>query len=135
MAEDLQSEGSKALDQREHHPDADAKKVVLVYQDPGDGSWYTYLPGDVPPSTATVTSVDDTASSTVLIAANADRKEVIIFNDSSSTLYVKLGTTASTTDYTVKLYTDDSFSTNYTGRIDGIWSANSTGAAKITALS
>jgi hypothetical protein len=86
------------------------------------------------PSSASVTSVDDTASSTTLIAANESALERIVQNDSSSILYVKFGATASPTDYSVKLYTDDVLTTSYTGRMDGIWSANSTGAAKITEL-
>lgn len=86
-------------------------------------------------NTAAVTSVADTASSTTLIAANTAAKERIIQNDSSSILYVKFGTTASASDYTMKLSTDDVLTTAYTGRIDGIWSADSTGAAKITELS
>lgn len=95
--------------------------------------------GGIPITTAgytvsTVTSVDDSASSVTLIASNPSRKEVIIQNDSSSTLYIKLGTTATTTDYSFKAYTDDAFITNYTGRIDAIWSSNSTGAAKVTEL-
>lgn len=85
-------------------------------------------------SASTVTSVNDTASSTTLLAANPLRKEAIIVNDSSSILYVKEGTTASSTSYTMKLYTDDTFITQYTGQIDGIWSSDSTGAARITEL-
>jgi hypothetical protein len=84
--------------------------------------------------TAVVTSVNDTASSTTLKAANTAAHERIIQNDSPSTLYVKFGTTASTTDYTVKLGQDDILITQYTGRIDGIWSADASGAAKITEL-
>jgi hypothetical protein len=84
---------------------------------------------------ASVTSVNDTVTSTTLIDANSSAEERIIQNDSASTLYVKFGTTASATNYTVKLYTDDVLTTSYIGRIDGIWSADSTGAAKITELS
>lgn len=84
------------------------------------------------PTSAAVTSVSDTVVSTTLIAANTSRKKVRIYNNSSSTLYVKEGTTASATDFTVALYQDDYFETTYTGRIDGIWSADSTGAALIT---
>lgn len=86
------------------------------------------------PSTAVVTSVNDSASSTTLIVANTAAKERIIYNNSSSVLYVKLGTTASATDFTQKLFQDDSMSTTYTGRIDGIWASDSTGAALITEL-
>lgn len=84
--------------------------------------------------TAAVTSVNDTATSTTLIAANTSAKERVIQNDSTSTLYVKFGTTASATDYTVKLATDDVMITQYRGRIDGIWSSDASGAAKITEL-
>lgn len=40
MALEDQSEGSKALDQREHSRDASAKRVVLRGQNPSDGEWY-----------------------------------------------------------------------------------------------
>jgi hypothetical protein len=86
-------------------------------------------------STSTVTSVNDTATSVTLIVANTAAKERIIQNDSTSTLYVKFGTTASATDYSVKLYTDDVLVTGYKGRIDGIWSSDASGAAKITETS
>lgn len=87
-------------------------------------------------SSATVTSVADTASSTQLLAANANRRKYSVFNNSSEILYLKSGTTASLTDFTVAIppmaqfgfYEDDL----YTGRVDGIWANNSTGAALIT---
>lgn len=107
-----------------------AKRVVPYYW---NGATLQRFTGGTSSASA-VTSVNDTASSTILLAANALRKEAIISNDSPSTLYVKEGTTASATDYTVKLGTDDVFVTQYTGRIDGIWSSDSTGAARITEL-
>ena len=86
-------------------------------------------------STATVTSVNDTASSTQLLAATTARVGFRVFNDSASILYVKFGTTASTTDYTVRIdpygYLEENY---YTGRVDGIWSADASGAARITEL-
>lgn len=85
-------------------------------------------------STSVTTSVNDTASSTQLLAANSSRIEANFTNDSSSILYLKLGTTASTSDYTAKLLQDDFFNTNYKGRIDGIWSSDSTGSVRITEL-
>jgi hypothetical protein len=88
--------------------------------------------------TATVTSVNDTATSTTLIGANAARLGLMIFNDSTATLYVKFGTTASATSFTVSLNTNDYYELVgvdcYTGRIDGIWSADTSGAARITEL-
>jgi hypothetical protein len=88
-------------------------------------------------ATPTVTTVADTASSTTLLASNANRLGATIANDSSAVLYVKFGTTASATDYTARLvryaYLEVPF--NYTGRIDGIWATDpGDGAARITEL-
>lgn len=89
-------------------------------------------------TTATVTSVNDSASSQSLLASNSARKGAMFFNDSSSTLYLKLGTTASTTSYTVQIaslgYYELPNTKVYTGAIDGIWSADSSGAVRITEL-
>lgn len=85
-------------------------------------------------SASTVTSVNDSASSVTLVAANGAVRERIIQNDSSSVLYIKFGTTASATDYTVRLAQNEILVTSYQGRIDGIWSSDSSGAAKITEL-
>lgn len=83
-------------------------------------------------SSSAVTSVAGSATSVQLLAANSSRKEATITNDSTADLYLKLGTTASTTSYTVKLRQDESYITDkYTGRIDGIW-GSATGNARIT---
>ena len=86
--------------------------------------------------TATVTSVNDTNVSTTLLSANTDRVGASIYNDSTVDLYIKLGTIASTTDFTVILVPDAYFEVfgGYTGRIDGIWSSNASGSARITEL-
>lgn len=93
----------------------------------------TVLP--VPASTGTVTSVNDAATSATLLSSSATRKGFRIFNDSTVTLYVKYGATASATDYTVKMvaqsYLEENF---YYGRVDGIWASDASGAAKITEL-
>ena len=93
--------------------------------------------GETRPSTSAVTSVNDTAVSTTLLAANANRLGAFIFNDSTVALYVKFGTTASSTDFTVKLdpqaYYEVPFPV-YSGRIDGIWASDAAGAARITEL-
>jgi hypothetical protein len=85
--------------------------------------------------TATLTNVNDTASSTTLLSLNLARRGAYIFNDSTVALYVKLGTTASLTDFTVKVnggaYYELPFPV-YTGRIDGIWASDASGAARMT---
>lgn len=86
-------------------------------------------------SSSSLANVSGSATSVQILAANASRLEAIITNDSTADLYLKLGTTASTTSYTVKLGQDESYITDkYTGRIDGIW-ASATGAARVTEIS
>jgi hypothetical protein len=94
----------------------------------------TTLPTGV--STSSVTSVSDTNSSTTLKAANSARKQIIIQNTSSAVLYIKYGTTASSTDFTVSLSQGDTLiEDRYTGRIDGIWATDpNDGAAKVTEI-
>lgn len=86
-------------------------------------------------ASSSVSSVAGSASSVSLLASNANRLGATIYNDSSAALYVKLGTTASTSSFTVKLAQDDYYEVpgNYTGAIDGIW-ASATGNARITEL-
>jgi hypothetical protein len=88
-------------------------------------------------STATVTSVADSASSIELLASTAGRKGASFFNDSDQAAYVKLGTTASATDFTIKMAAASFYELPqpvYTGKIDAIWVSNSTGSMRITEL-
>lgn len=84
--------------------------------------------------TATLTNVSDTATSTTLLSANAARLGASIHNDSTVVLYVKFGTTASATSFTVKMAADAHYEVpfGFTGRIDGIWASDASGAARIT---
>lgn len=88
-------------------------------------------------STGTTTSVTSVATSTLLKAANAARTGITIANDSTSILYVLLGTgTASATNYTFAIaakgtIASDRTVTGYTGAIQGIWAA-ANGFAMVT---
>lgn len=86
-------------------------------------------------ATATLANVAASASSVTLLAANADRKQAVIVNDSSdAVLYVKYGVTASATSYTFQVQPTQTLILPlpiYTGRIDGIWDSAS-GAARVT---
>jgi hypothetical protein len=87
-------------------------------------------------STAPTTSnVSGSATNVTLLASNADRKGATVFNDSTAILYLKLGATASTTSFTVKLFENSYYEVpfDYTGIIDGIW-ASATGSARVTEL-
>ncbi|MHA1288816.1 MAG: hypothetical protein ACTSPB_15590, partial [Candidatus Thorarchaeota archaeon] len=55
-------------------------------------------------------------------AANTDRKELLVDNNGTQTLYVKYGSAASLTSYTARLFPeDDIVIDNYTGIVTGIW--------------
>lgn len=88
-----------------------------------------------PSTTPAQSSVAGSASNVTLLAANSSRRGATIFNDSTATLYLKLGATASTTSYTVQLTQNDYYEVpfGYTGIIDGIW-GSATGNARITEL-
>ena len=88
-------------------------------------------------ATATTSTVADNAASVTLLSANSSRRGATILNDSSASLYVKFGTTASLTSYTVRVIRNSYFEVpyGYTGRIDGIWATDpGDGAARITEL-
>lgn len=84
-------------------------------------------------ATGTVTSVNDTASSTTLLSAAATRRKFIMYNSSTVDCYVKYGTTASATDFTWLVPAGATLEEeHYNGRVDGIWSSDASGAMKIT---
>lgn len=83
---------------------------------------------------AVVSNVASSATSVQLVAANADRKGLTIFNDSTQILKIKFGVTASATDFTVEIAAGGVYNMSspiYGGRIDGIWAA-ANGFARIT---
>lgn len=87
------------------------------------------------PATNTTTSVSASASSVTILSANANRLGATIYNDSTSACYIKLGTTASTASFQVKVFSQDYYEVpfGYTGRIDAIWDS-ATGSARIGEL-
>ncbi|MBA3678576.1 hypothetical protein H0W80_00010 [Candidatus Saccharibacteria bacterium] len=81
-------------------------------------------------------SVAASATSINLLAANTQRLGASIFNDSTATLYVKMGTTASTTSHTVQLVGGAFYELPepmYLGIVTGIW-ASATGSARISEM-
>lgn len=74
-------------------------------------------------ASASVSLVAASATSVTLLAANADRRGATFFYEGNKNLYLKLGTPASTTSYTVRMgnagyYEVPAF---YTGIVTGIW--------------
>lgn len=88
-------------------------------------------------ATSVVTRVPSSTSSIMLVAANANRLGLLLYNDSSAMQYLKLGTTASLTDFTVILTPRMFYEVAapiYLGQIDVI-SSSTNGAIQVTELS
>jgi hypothetical protein len=86
------------------------------------------------PNIATVTNVTSSATAVTLLAAYAARVGALIVNNSTSKLYVKLGTGASTTSWSVAIEAGGYWEMPrryYTGAITGIW-ATANGDAHVT---
>jgi hypothetical protein len=90
-----------------------------------------------PPASATPGNVPASTSNVTLAAANASRRGLYVYNDSTANLYLKLGATASTSSFTVKIPAGGLYELPvpfYRGQVDGIWDA-ANGNARITELS
>lgn len=89
------------------------------------------------PSESDVTSIARSTLSLVFLASNSKRRGASIVNDSNGRLFVKLGSVASPSDYTVKLNPHAFWELNdpaYTGPISGVWSSVGSGFARITEI-
>lgn len=90
-----------------------------------------------PTATATLTSLASSASSAQLLASTAGRKGLILTNTDANQVYVKYGTTASATSFTVIIPANSYWEMPqpiYTGRIDAIWAADGAGSLYSTEL-
>jgi|HubBroStandDraft_2_1064218.scaffolds.fasta_scaffold27788_3 hypothetical protein len=97
---------------------------------------------DDAPTVGTVTTVAITATSTTILAANANRKSSTICNTGNNDLYIAAGGTASLTNLyadipkvagsTVSCYKDTI--PGFTGLITGVWSNTGSGNAVITSF-
>ena len=93
-------------------------------------------------ATPTYASVASTTTATTLLAANANRRGAIIFNNSTAILYLKYGTagqtgTVSASAFSVRLATMTSWIIDvptWEGAVQGIW-ASVNGNAQVTDLS
>lgn len=84
---------------------------------------------------AILSNVASSASTTSILATRRGRVGACIYNDSTAILYVKLGTTASTSSYTVQVLAGGYYEVpyGYNGPIDGIW-ASANGNARVTEI-
>jgi hypothetical protein len=86
-------------------------------------------------ATSTTTNVAASVTNTNLLASNATRILATLYNDSSSIVFIKLGTTASATSFSIKLHPNSYWEvpTDYTGNIDAIWNT-AAGNMRVTEL-
>ena len=85
----------------------------------------------------TVSSLASAATSATLRESNPARRGLIVHNTDANGLYLKYGTTASATSFTVLIPGGSMWEMPmpvYTGRIDVIWAADGSGSAYYTEL-
>lgn len=88
---------------------------------------------------ATVSKVAASATVVTLLDAEGQRESLIIFNDSTAILYVKLGDAAAADDFSFSMaagayWEPPAQDGIYTGNITGFWAAVN-GKARITSIS
>lgn len=86
------------------------------------------------PQTPVTANVASSATSVTVFAATGQASGRTVFNDSTAVLYLKFGTTASATSYTVQMLAGDYYEFPqpvFCGRVDGIW-ASANGNARVT---
>ena len=113
------------------------KSVLEILQQSQDTVSGGNLTKELVAATSAVTRTASSTLTTTILASNANRLNAVIFNESTSLLYLKFGATATNTSYTVQLssnaYYEIPTAHVYTGVIDGIWVA-ANGAAMATEL-
>lgn len=105
--------------------------VAAVTTKMGDGSQLTKK---TPLASNTVAAVASSVTVVSLQAANAARRALKVYNDSTAVLYLKDGAAASTTDYSVQVASGGYYEWPlpiYTGAVTGLWSA-ANGSARVT---
>lgn len=87
-----------------------------------------------PAPTSTTSRVSDQATAVTCLAANADRAGAEFVNDSTEISYLKKGSSASATDFTVRLMPQDYYfqEDGYVGLYSCIWANNASGAMQVT---
>lgn len=88
-------------------------------------------------TTSVLTRVASAVTNHLLVAANASRRGLLFYNDGTAIQYIKLGTVATLTDFTVALTSKAFYEVSapiYLGQIDVI-SSSTNGAIQVTELS
>ena len=86
------------------------------------------------PSAATLATITVTNASVLLAAANAARRQLVVFNDGGNIVYVAFAATATTTAFTVRIPANGTYETvrdGYTGDVSAI-RASGSGPVRVT---
>lgn len=88
-------------------------------------------------ATSSVTSIAGATTNTNIFASNANRVVATIFNGTNKTMYIKLGTTASTSSFTTQLLPNSYWElpVDWTGNVDAVWANGVSGNALVTEMS
>jgi len=97
----------------------------------------TLSPNQCKAASATLTNVAASVTTVTVLALNISRKHAVFFNDSTSICYLKFGSAASTSSYTVQMAANSYYELPtfymYNGILAGIWIAAS-GNMRVTEL-
>lgn len=89
------------------------------------------------PTNSAVSRVSASVTAVTLAASQVLRVGLIVYNDSTSDMYIKFGSSASSTDFSYFVLAGTTFEAlngvSYTGIVTGIW-VSATGAAQVTEL-
>ncbi len=100
---------------------------IMPYVSSGSGA-----APDRPATSGSITAINASIQATTLLEANSDRKNAIIINDSTATMFLAFGAAASTSSYSAKVMPGDGWEAEgFTGLISAVWSA-ANGVARIT---
>lgn len=90
------------------------------------------------PASAAISSINQSPTSQVVLASNANRKGLYLYNDSGAKLYVAYSATASSSAFTLLLSANTGQEIDstkvYTGIISGVWASGTGGKLQITEL-
>jgi hypothetical protein len=112
-----------------------ANQATAAKQDIGNASLAS-IDAKLSASVGTITPVNRSGSSVPLLAANANRKGLILYNNSGAYAYVAFAATASETAFSVRIAPNSGYesSQTYRGPVSAVWASAGSGQMQVTEL-
>jgi hypothetical protein len=133
----------RKIDTRTVGAGADEHRQVFVVGDPVTAANVAVVTADGAltvidsrPGTATLANVSASITSVTLQASNVARRGLCVYNDSTSVMYLKFGSAASATSYTLQMGPGGYYELPlpvYSGIVTGVW-VSAVGTARVTEL-